>query len=333
VLFLHVGVPGAVISVPILILLVGLAIGSIKLSFLYGSIILLTLAIIPAPLIQSSLSSWLALQIIRYFSFKAIYEDRIEVNKPYILVAPPHGVFPFGNIVTMLAFPSVMGFGFKGLASSAALKVPIFRQLLYAIGAIDASKESANKALSKNHTIGISTGGVAEVFETNSPKNEEVILLQDRKGIVKLAFRNGAALVPCYLFGNTQLFSLWSGSGSVRDRLRTLSRKLGTNILVQYNKGLAYCKLCISFKYNYVYCCCYYVGFALIIFWGRFFLPVPYRIPIVGVLAKPIEVEKKENPTDEEINAVHALLLTRMTELFDKHKAQYGWADKKLVIM
>lgn len=82
------------------------------------------------------------------------------------------------------------------------------------------------QALNNNLTIGISTGGVAEVFETNSPSGDEVIVLKNRKGIIKLAFRTGASLVPCYLFGNTQLFSLYTG-GSMHSFFKSLSRKLG----------------------------------------------------------------------------------------------------------
>ena len=44
--------------------------------------------------------------------------------------------------------------------------------------------------------VGISTGGVAEVFETNCPSGDEVILLKERRGLIKLAFRTGAELVP-----------------------------------------------------------------------------------------------------------------------------------------
>ena len=48
-------------------------------------------------------------------------------------------------------------------------------------------------------TLGISTGGVAEVFETNCPSGDEEILLQERRGLIKLAFRTGAELVPWFV--------------------------------------------------------------------------------------------------------------------------------------
>lgn len=139
------GVPGAVFSVPVIVIAVGVYIGDIGRAAVVAAVILASLAIMPAPFVPKSLSSWYALQILRYFSFKAAFSEQLDPNKPYILVAPPHGVFPFGNIVTMIAFPSLMGYSFRGLAASAALRLPIFRQILCTIGAIDASKKSATK--------------------------------------------------------------------------------------------------------------------------------------------------------------------------------------------
>lgn len=111
-------------------------------------------------------------------------------------------------------------------------------------------------------------GGVSEVFETNTVTGDEAIVLKERIGLIKLAVRTGTPLVPCYLFGNTKLYSMWTGgAGSdMNEYLRTISRKL---------------------------------GFATIMFWGRFGLPVPYRIPIIGCMGPPIEVEKQDNPSKE----------------------------------
>lgn len=198
----------------------------------------------------------------------------------------------------MIAFPSTMGHAFRGLGASSALRTPIFRQFLATIGVIDASAHIARAALDNKTTIGISTGGVAEVFETNN--KDQVIVLKSRMGIIKLAFRTGADLVPCYLFGNTELLSLWTGGATWHEFFKNLSRK---------------------------------IGFATILFWGRFGLPVPYRIPILGVMSAPIPVPKKEEPTDEELKFYHELLMQRMTDLFEEHKHAYGWGDKKLVII
>lgn len=293
------GVPGSVFIIPVLFVIGGLLVGSLRVALILGLVISIPLAIMPVPFQESSLSSWLAYQVVRYFSYKVVYDVPLQKSRPSILVAPPHGVFPFGNIVTMISFPSIMGYYFHGLAASAAVKAPFFRQVLCTIGAIDANRKSAARALKKGISIGISTGGVAEVFETNSPSGDEVILLRSRKGLVRLAFANGADLVPCYLFGNTHLLSLWSGG------------KWGHSFLKKVSRA---------------------IGFALVVFWGRFGLPIPYREPIFGVMGTPIEVPKKENPSEEEIKEVHEKLIQEMIKLFDKHKASYGWADKKLII-
>ena len=295
------GVPGAVFTLPIGIILLGSLCGCIQRVALLAFIFLAPLAVMPVTFKDGNLSSWMCYLILRYFSFRCVTKEFIEPNRPTILVAPPHGVFPFGNIITMIAFPSICGFSFKGLASSAALKTPIFRQLLGAIGVIDADSTTALKALNENKTIGISTGGVAEVFETNSDPNTETIVLQSRKGFVKLALKSGADIVPCYLFGNTEMFSLWTGGSFAHKTLRKISRA---------------------------------IGFALIIFWGRFGLPVPYRIPVLGVMGKPIRIaEKIANPTQEQIDEVHKMTIEQMYTLFEEHKHLYGWGHKKLVIL
>lgn len=144
-------------------------------------------------------------------------------------------VFPFGNIMTMLSFPIFQGFSFRGAAASSALQMPVFRQLLRGIGAVDASRPSLTKNLNDKKIVGISTGGVAEVFETDN--DDETIILRERIGLIKLAITTGAPLVPCYLFGNTKLLSIWTGGSHGYSTLRAISRK---------------------------------VGFALILFWGRF---------------------------------------------------------------
>ena len=94
----------------------------------------------------------------------------------------------------MLAFPSIMGYPFRGIASSAALRAPVFRQLLEWIGVVDADRKNCENILNNDGIIGISTGGVAEVFETDAQMEgdgDECIVLHCRKGLVKLAFRTG----------------------------------------------------------------------------------------------------------------------------------------------
>lgn len=319
VLFLAFVVPNGVFTVPPLVFLLGkFVVGNVPKTFAVFGLMLLPLAILPQPYKPKTLQSWIAIQVCRYFSFRFIYEeqpmavptpgsqkedsdDNTDQYHPRIMVAPPHGVFPYGNILSMLVFPSMFGQSFRGLASSAALRPPVFKQVLRSIGVIDASRNVARKALEQNKSLGISTGGVAEVFETN--EDDEVVLLKERVGLVKLAIRTGADIVPCYVFGNTKLLGCWAGEGIPKGRywLERISRKL---------------------------------GFALILVHGRFLLPVPWRKPVLGVMGKGIPTHhiQCEDPTPEQIETIQTILLEDMEALFDRYKHLYGWEDKKLII-
>eukprot|EP00455_Lapot_gusevi_P054262 TRINITY_DN8657_c0_g1_i7.p1 TRINITY_DN8657_c0_g1~~TRINITY_DN8657_c0_g1_i7.p1 ORF type:complete len:177 (+),score=39.77 TRINITY_DN8657_c0_g1_i7:253-783(+) len=162
------------------------------------------------------------------------------------------------------------------------------------LGIIDAGRNSAYKALKKGHSLGLSSGGIAEIFECTS--EHETIVMEDRKGFVKLAMQTGAKLVPCYLFGNTKALTCLTDSAG---RLQRLSRKLRASITL---------------------------------FWGRFFLPIPYRVPISGVMGLPLDVPFDENPSRELVNEYHAKFIARLNELFDEHKHAYGWADRELIV-
>lgn len=317
VLFLLFGVPNGVFSIPAFTFLIGrFVLHDVCLAFKYLAILMVPLALMLQPFVPSVLNSWLAAQVLKYFSFRFILLERPPTQspcatqhktdpptmRPQILVAPPHGVFPYGNLLAMLVWPSLTGHHFRGLAANSALRVPIFKQILRSMGVVDASRETARRMLEEYpYTIGISTGGVAEVFETNNA--DECIILRERLGLIKLAIRTGADLVPCYIYGNTKLLSCWHGNGipGAEKLLEKISRK---------------------------------IGFALILFFGRLGLPIPYRIPLLAVKGKPIPtwMHQCEEPSAEAIEKVQKQLVEAMENLFDTYKHLYGWDEKSLVI-
>lgn len=311
--------PTGVFTVPIVTFVIGyFVVGNVTLSFQVLGVLLAPLMILPQSFHRPSLTSWLSHMILKYFSYRLIgaagsrlyiQQDVGRLTKataearPQIFVAPPHGVFPYGNVLAMLIWPILTGHHFWGLTASAALRVPVFRQFMKAIGCIDAGRKHARHALEHYpYTIGISTGGVAEVFETNAA--DECVLLKERIGLIKLAIRTGADLCPCYLFGNTKLLSCWSGEGIPYGRqvLEWLSRKV--------------------------------LGFAAILMFGRFIIPIPYRVPVCCVMGRAVPTFhlQCEDPTMEQVKQVQDLLLKGMQETFDEHKSLYGWDDAHLII-
>lgn len=201
----------------------------------------------------------------------------------------------------MAGHPSMEGVQCRGLAASAAVKTPIFKQILCSIGVVDANRRTAQKILEKPSVLGISTGGVAEIFETNN--DDEVILLKERKGLIKLAIRTGADIQPSYIFGNTKILKCWHGEGIPG----------GKNFLAAISRR---------------------IGFGLIFVFGRFGLPIPIRMPCLGVAGKSIPTHhiQCDEPTDKQVKEIQDLLIQREQEVFAKYKHLYGWEDKHLII-
>ena len=101
-------------------------------------------------------------------------------------------------------------------------------------------------------------GGIAEIFV--STPGEHKIVFKKRKGLIKLAIETGSSLIPCYVFGGTDFFC----------NLIT-----GDNFLAQWSR-----KLRVSFT----------------IFYGRFFLPIPFTPKVTMVFANPLPIVKVTTP-------------------------------------
>lgn len=143
---------------------------------------------------------------------------------------------------------------------------------------------------------GISSGGIAEIFESNCISGTETIILKSRHGICKLAILNGVDIIPGYLFGNCQALNIWYDSYGI---MQNISRNLRV---------------------------------SLVLFSGRYFLPIPYRAPLLSVFGDPIKVNQNSNPSNEEIQLLLNELEVRVKELFDLHKSAFGWSHVELVI-
>ena len=84
------GVPGAVFVFPIALGLIYFLWGSVP--FWMCSSAFISLSFLRADIDEDILTSWPSIAMIRYFSFKGVFSQLLQKDKPYILVAPPHGV-------------------------------------------------------------------------------------------------------------------------------------------------------------------------------------------------------------------------------------------------
>ncbi|CAK0786261.1 hypothetical protein CVIRNUC_009474 [Coccomyxa viridis] len=71
------------------------------------------------------------------------------------------------------------------------------------------------------------------------------------------------------------------------------------------------------------------------LFWGAYGLPLPRKSQIISLVGAPIPVQQVENPTQEQIDELHAKFTVALQKLFDNNKHVLGplWAKKKLHVI
>jgi hypothetical protein len=249
---------------------------------------------------------------VRYVSFQVITEDGASPSQDYdfkkdqaILAFAPHGIVPFS--LGMAAIPAMAKeyFGsFRLVAATATRLLPLMRSVMVYCNDVDASRNPIDKVLAQGESIGISPGGIAEMFE-GYPKagrhpDEECIVLNGRKGFVKMALKHGVPLVPIYTFGSSKFLK----------RFQIPFFEKVSNML----------------------------RISLCLFYGRSGLPIPLRKKFLYVIGAPIhppsDLPQMGTPEfDRQVDIMHGKFCDAMTKLFEKYKSTYGWDHKTLRIV
>eukprot|EP00882_Tetradesmus_deserticola_P018110 GHRQ01019435.1.p1 GENE.GHRQ01019435.1~~GHRQ01019435.1.p1 ORF type:complete len:285 (+),score=101.13 GHRQ01019435.1:382-1236(+) len=186
-------------------------------------------------------------------------------------------------------------FNIYAVAASSVFSIPFWRHFIAWLGGVPATPGNFKKVLKKG-SVAVIVGGIAEMYMQH--KRKERIKLLERKGFVKIAVEAGVdgGIIPVYHFGNTQVFDFWPQS------LAGFARKQRA-------------------------------GLGLLV--GRWGTPLPRKVPLYMVSGVPIpvpKVDKADPKFDETVDAVHAQVVAQLQELYDRHKASYGWADRPLII-
>lgn len=236
-----------------------------------------------------------------YFGITVLADGTTPTRgQQYIFAFTPHGVFPFGVALAAIGkMNSKVFHNLKVVIASSIKHMPPIRQVLESIGAVTASRPTVERALKSGDTLGLHPGGIAEMFQGYpSPgflPHHEAALLKSHKGFVRLALKNGVDLVPVYVFGGSKLYKR-----AASPLLEKLSRLIGA---------------------------------SLMLFWGRWGLPVPFKVPLLFAMGEPIRVAKVPCPTDAEVDRLHGAFCAALQRLFEKYKDFYGWHDKILRIV
>ena len=289
--------PVAVLLAPALWLLLG---------WTYTPLIILALTLFLAtyaPSLHPGLKHNFAVRAVyRYFSFRIAFspESKYTADRPYIHVVAPHALFPIGGLLWQLSPYVTSRYHGRAGVASAVTRIPLWRQFFYGCGCVPADRTVLTALLADGHHTGVAIDGIAGIFaDACRPHSSPAVIMRSRKGVVRLAKRHGVPLVPCWFFvARRPLRNLLGASGE------WLSRALKVSFVLPYGR------------------------------FGPGLPAVPRRAAITAVIGRPVEVgAASAEPTDAEIDELHAKLMAEMSAAFDSQKAAFGWAERELEIL
>jgi hypothetical protein len=264
--------------------------------------------------------------LLNYFSVTVtgIAPPAVATSSSIMYGVVPHGIVPyslglaaFGSLGRFLHYPSMV-------SASVVKYIPVFAHMLFWGGAIEANATAINTVLSSGAdatsehipAVAITPGGIAEMFlgypRHGSHPDEEYALLRDRKGFIKLAINNCTTLVPIFVFGASSIFDRIALPKWIEDFSR-------------------------------------YIRASLMVFYGRFRLPIPYKVPLLYALGRHIDLSVHTQniiasgirnavvsavaANSDEIDFIHNIFINELHRTFEMHKREYGWGHKSLVIV
>lgn len=221
-------------------------------------------------------------------------------GRKYLFAIHPHGIISMGAFCAIgteganwsSLFPGVLT---HVLTLASNFYFPFYRQYLLALGLASVSKTSCMNLLNNNQNICIVVGGARESMLAQPGKCE--LVLDCRKGFIKVALRSGATLVPVISFGENDAYDQVDfKEGSFGHRaLEWMTHNLGFCIPLFHARG-------ISSKAK---------GF------------IAYNRPINVVVGRPIEVPLEENPTREQVEEYHLAYVRELKQLFAENVNKY----------
>jgi len=177
-----------------------------------------------------SVRSWTCWQCLAdYFKLEVDLVDKIEPSGRYMVGYHPHGVVSVGAFVAFgtdgAKISSVCpGIDFRLCTLDANFKIPFIRELVAKLGIISSSRQAIACQLRKPSTaVVLVVGGAREALEAR-PGSKQIHLVT-RKGFVREALLAQASLVPCFAFGENEVYETFGSKGVLSKALRYLQQK------------------------------------------------------------------------------------------------------------
>lgn len=248
-----------------------------------------------------------------YFPARLHRSVELEPTRKYVFGYHPHGIISHGAFAAFAT--EALGFSdlFPGITNTlltldSNFRVPIYRDYLLGMGLASVSRESIENLLSKGghngegmgRAVTIVVGGARESLDAR-PHHLRLVL-NSRKGFVKLAIRTGADLVPVLAFGENDLYDQVDSEEHpwIHRSQMIVKKAMGFTIPLFHARGI--------FNYD--------VGM------------MPYRTAVNIVVGKPIQVVQQGGldgkVSEDYLDAVHAEYMQELKRLWEEYKDTFA---------
>ena len=248
-----------------------------------------------------------------YFPARLHRSAELEPTRKYIFGYHPHGIISHGAFASFAT--EALGFSdlYPGITNTlltldSNFRVPLYRDYLLGMGLASVSRESIENLLSKGglngegmgRAVTIVVGGAKESLDAR-PHSLKLVL-NSRKGFVKLAIRQGADLVPVMAFGENDLYDQVDSEEHpwIHKTQMVVKKMMGFTIPLFHARGI--------FNYD--------VGL------------MPYRRAVNIVVGKPIRVVQQGGEggkvNEDYLDAVHAEYVQELKRLWDEYKDTFA---------
>jgi 2-acylglycerol O-acyltransferase 2 len=239
-----------------------------------------------------------------FFPIRLHKSADLDPKRVYIFGYHPHGIISHGAWGTFAIQTSGFPELFPGVSPRACtlrinFMIPFWDLLLTWVGMVDASRESIEACLNLGDSVCLVIGGAKESLDAHSSSKAVPLFLKKRKGFVKVALENGAALVPVFGFGENDLYhQIYNPKGSwLRNFQDKLQQKMGFALPLFSGRGI--------FLYD----------------WGF----LPKRVPINVVFGEPIQCPKlpRSEISLEILSEYHDRYMAALKKVFDEYKGRF----------
>ncbi|KAL7521598.1 hypothetical protein ACHAWX_006278 [Stephanocyclus meneghinianus] len=256
------------------------------------------------------LGNWMMRGAEKYFGLKTVIEDEENLlsyarrNKACIFAFNPHDMLPYAVFAfspALRRLPGKLGEDGCCLMTSAIFNVPFLRHVYSWVKSLPVDKRTFLGRLKRGESFAFVPGGVQEVILLDPKKPDDVVLfLRNRKGFVKLALSTGSPIVPVFGFNLDGSYGYWFPRHPLIEKF---SRT---------------------------------IGFLPLVFWGRWFVPfgIPKPKRIHVVIGPAIDVPiMGDDLAQEVIDKYHSIFLEELEALYERHKHDAGYGERKLRIV